>query len=72
MDPHDFSEQHRHLDNNSVEMEGLDLTDENIEATANEQYCFSNGQELLPIRHKHGLYANTLHQQSKSNHLSSI
>ena len=55
MDPHDFSEQHRHLDNNSVEMEGLDLTDENIEATANEQYCFSNGQELLPSRHKHGL-----------------
>ena len=62
MDPYDFNEQHRHLDNNSAEMEGLDLTEENIEATANEQYYYSNCHELLPNHQKNGLQANSLHQ----------
>ena len=72
MDPHDFNEQHRHHENNSAEMEGLDLTDENIEPTTNEQNCLSNGNELGPAHPKNEQQVENHHQQSKSNHLSSI
>ena len=53
-------------------MEGLDLTDENIDVTTNGQNCFSEGNETQQNYDVANHKEDTIHLQSKSNHLSSI
>ena len=53
-------------------MEGLDLTEENIDVTTNDQNCFSDGNETQQNYDVANQREDTIHLQSKSNHLSSI